>query len=234
MMHLPILAILLCQSATAPPATTKTVSPVPGQVTVVKAETKPMKDPDPNYLLGVRRIYVDSFGDDVISKEIQSMVVTALVKTKRFMVTENKEKADAILKGVALEKTSQEVHAYGEATTVAGAAGGHSSQASGSGGSFQSSSGGGFSAHHLATDDSSLNTETINDARVAVRLVTPDGDVIWTSTQESKGAKYVGASTDVAEKCIKQLMREVEKLEAANGTAKPAPIVQDSKGALSK
>src|SRR5262249_49150860 len=30
--------------------------------------------------------------------------------------------------------------------------------------------------------DSSVNTETINEARVAIRLVNPDGDVIWTST----------------------------------------------------
>ena len=40
-----------------------------------------------------------------------------------------------------------------------------------------------------------------------MRLVSPDGDVIWTSTQESKGAKYKGASADVADKCVKQLLR---------------------------
>lgn len=128
-------------------------------------------------------------------------------------MTENRERADAILKGVALEKTSQELHAYGEATAVGGASGGHSSSISGSGGTFSGSSSGGFAAHNEAMNDSSVNTETVNEARVAIRLVDPDGDVVWTSTQESKGAKYKGSSADAADKCVKQLLRDVEKLE---------------------
>ena len=43
-------------------------------------------------------IYVDSLGDDAISKEMQSMIVSALVASKRFKVTETRERADAILK----------------------------------------------------------------------------------------------------------------------------------------
>jgi len=64
----------------------------------------------------------------------------------------------------------------------------------------------------MGTCDSCVNSETINEARVPVRLVNPDGGVIWTSTQESKGAKYKGSSADVADTCIKQLLRDVEKL----------------------
>ena len=52
----------------------------------------------------------------------------------------------------------------------------------------------------------------MNDARIAVRLVAADGDVLWTSTQESKGAKYKGATADVADKVVKQLMKDVERL----------------------
>jgi len=52
----------------------------------------------------------------------------------------------------------------------------------------------------------------------SVRLVNPDGDLIWTSTQESKGAKYKGSSADVADKCVKQLLRDVQKLEGNNST----------------
>lgn len=114
---------------------------------------------------------------------------------------------------MALEKTSQEVHAYGEGTSVGGASGGSHAQISGSGGNFSGSSSGGFIARHMGTSDSSVNTETINEARVAVRLVNSDGDVIWTTTQESKGAKYQGSSADVADKCVKQLLRDVEKIE---------------------
>jgi len=117
------------------------------------------------------------------------MIVSALVASKQFKVTENRERADAILKGVALEKASQEMHAYGEGTSAGAASGGAHSEISGSGGMVSGSSSGGFIARHMGTEDSSVNTETIHEARVAVRLVNPDGDVIWTSTQESKGSQ---------------------------------------------
>jgi curli biogenesis system outer membrane secretion channel CsgG len=155
-------------------------------------------DADPTALLKVKRIYVETFGDDAISKELQSMIVSSLAKTKRFKVTENRERANAILKGVAIEKTAQELHAYSEGTL----------------------------AGRAAISDSSAHTETVNEAKLSVRLVNLDGDVIWTSTQESKGAKYKGASADVADECVKELLRAVEKLESAN--AAPSPAVSSS------
>lgn len=186
-------------------------------------------DPDAKALLKVKRIYVDSFGDDTVSKELQSMVVSSLVATKRFKVTEDRNRADAILKGVALEKTSQEVHAYAEGTSVGSASGGSHGEVSGSvvkgTGSVSGSSSGGFIARHMGTSDSSLNTETINEARVAVRLVNADGDVIWTTTQESKGAKYKGSSADAADKCVKQLLRDLDKLSGSNQPTSSAPTV---------
>jgi curli biogenesis system outer membrane secretion channel CsgG len=187
---------------------------------------------DPQILLKVKRIYVESFGDDVISKELQSMIVSSLVATKRFKVTENRERADAILKGVALERSSQELHAYGESTAVGGAGGGGHSEISGSGGTISGSSSGGFVARHMGTSDSSVNTETINEARVAVRLVNSEGDVIWTCTQESKGAKYKGASADVADKCVKQLLRDVEKLDPAGTRPQPSSSQDNGSKAL--
>jgi curli biogenesis system outer membrane secretion channel CsgG len=219
-----LLAGLLLQGVPSPQVSV----PPNGQAGTPAAPTKEAVS-DPNALLKVKRIYVDSFGDDLISRELQSMVVSSLVATKRFKVTENRERADAILKGVALEKTSQELHAYGEGTSVGGASGGAHSEVSGSGGSFSGSSSGGFVARHMGTSDSSVNTETINEARIAVRLVNTDGDVIWTSTQESKGAKYKGSSADVADRCVKQLIHDVEKLEAANGPTATTTAVSDPK-----
>lgn len=220
-----MLVLLLAFSLIPQAATgnTKQVAqpPVKAAPTSTSAPAKDA-DTDPAALLKVKRIYVESFGEDIISKEIQSMIVSSLVATKRFKVTENRERADAILKGVALEKTSQELHAYGEATAVGSASGGQHSSISGSGGTFSGSSSGGFAAHNEAMNDSSVNTETINEARVAIRLVDPDGDVIWTSTQESKGAKYKGSSADAADKCVKQLLHDVEKLEG-NGAAPAVP-----------
>jgi curli biogenesis system outer membrane secretion channel CsgG len=181
--HLLIIASLLLQTSTSQPAAKSPTS------RVAPTTTKDT-DADPAALLKVKRVYVDSFGDDAISRELQSMIVSSLTETKRFRVTENRERADAILKGVALEKTAQELHAYSEGT-VAGRG---------------------------AISDSSAHTETVNEAKLSVRLVNPDGDVIWTSTQESKGAKYKGASADVADKCVKQLLRDVEKLEGTGPT----------------
>jgi hypothetical protein len=54
-----------------------------------------------------------------------------------------------------------------------------------------------------------LSTETIDRAAVAVRLVAADGDLIWATTQESKGAKFKGASADVADKVVKQLLHDI-------------------------
>jgi len=168
-------------------------------------------------LLTTKRIYVDSFGEDAISRQLQAMVVSALAESKRFIVTENQDKADAILKGAALEKTSQEFHALNDKAGAATVAGGHEGSVSGSWsggtGSVSGSSHGGFAGRAVSADDSSASTETIDHARLAVRLVSADGDVIWASTQESKGAKYKGASADVADKIVKQLQRDIEKLE---------------------
>jgi curli biogenesis system outer membrane secretion channel CsgG len=179
-------------------------------------------------LLKVKRIYVESFGDDPVAKQVHAMVVASLTDSKKFIVTENKERADAILKGSGIEKTSQEIHAYDDSTSVAGAAGGHSGSVHGNwidgSGHISGSSSGGFASRAAGISDSSVNTETINDARIAVRLVDKDGDVIWATTQESKGAKYKGASADVADKVVKELLRDVAKLARATsataGTAK--------------
>jgi len=157
-----------------------------GSPTPASAENSPE-----GALVRIKRIYVESFGDDTASKQIQAMLINSLSETKRFVVTENKEKADAVMKGSTLETASRELHSSSEFTA--------------SGGS--------------AIGDAEKSTETVHHARIAVRLVAADGDVVWTSTQESSGAKYKGASADVADKVIKQLMRDLEKLEK-----KPAPL----------
>ena len=178
MIHI-LVGILLAQSAPSPQVEKQTPNPIQ-----VDQETT-------EKLLKAKRIFVESFGDDGTNRTLQSMIVDSLRSSHRFIVTENKDKADLILKGAALEKTSQELHAVGSATAVAGAAGGHSAS---------------------GIEDSRASTETINDARVAVRLVSSDGDVVWSTTQESKGAKYKGASADVSDKIVKQLLRDIEKL----------------------
>jgi len=171
----------------------------------------------------VHRIFVESFGDDAVSRQMQAMVIASITSSKRFVVTENRSKADAILKGSTTEAAAQEVHAYGSSTNVSTASGGHSASVSGSNGSISGSASGGFLAKAAGIDDSSVNTETIESAKASVRLVNDDGDVIWTSTQESRGAKYKSASVDVADKIVGQLTRDVTKLLSTPAIVETSP-----------
>jgi len=166
------------------------------------ATSKPVQDARSELaakLLNVKRIFVESFGDDEESKSLQAMVINALDGSKRFIVTENKDKADAILKGRSAEKTSQEVHATGEATAEA--------------------SGGRHSGQAMGIQDSKLSTETVHEARLAVRLVSQDGDVIWSTTQESQGAKFKSSGADVADRVVKQLLHELDKAKPRTVTS---------------
>jgi hypothetical protein len=54
----------------------------------------------------------------------------------------------------------------------------------------------------------------------AVRLVDKDGDVIWSATEESLGAKFAGASVDVVDRITKKLAADFRKAKAE---AKPVP-----------
>ncbi len=45
-----------------------------------------------------------------------------------------------------------------------------------------------------------------------MRIVARDGDVLWSTTQESLGAKFRSASADVAEKITRQLLADVERI----------------------
>lgn len=142
-------------------------------------------------LLQVKRIYIESLGSDPASRQLQALLIDSLTATKRFIVTENKAKADAVIEGVGTEKSSQEMHSTKEGTLVG--------------------SGGGLAG----ISDSSASTETITSAHLTVRMVSPDGDVIWSTEKESTGGKYKGASADVADEVVKQLLRDIDKLSAA-------------------
>jgi len=186
-------------SGTSPSVSTATSSTFPS----APGDFSPQQE-----LLRVKCIYVDSFGDDPQSKQIQAMVVASLAESKRFVVTENRDRADAVLKGSGEEKTSQEFHSYKERTAAGGFAGGSSSSPG-----YSSS---GIAGRAAAIEDSGASTETVDRASIAVRLVDRDGDVIWSTQQDSHGAKYKGAAADVADKIVKQLTWAAERAEKTN------------------
>ena len=63
----------------------------------------------------------------------------------------------------------------------------------------------------IGENESSRVQERKHEAVAAVRLVNKDGDVIWSTTQESQGGKFRRASTDVADRITKKLVEDYER-----------------------
>src|SRR5260370_35557113 len=192
-----VLALGLAMQSSAPAESQKTPPPTAAPTTTesktdppAQRQLAPQAGPAAAGLLQVKRIFVEGFGDDAASKQIQAMVVTSLTESKRFIVTENKDRADAILRGSGLEKSSQEVHAYSDSTAAGGAGGGFSAN--------QTNASGGFASRYAAITDSRLNTETIHDPRIAVRLLNRKTQVIRAQTQQTKRGTCHGSPPALA------------------------------------
>jgi len=122
---------------------------------------------------------MEIFVDDPISKEMQAMVLDSLTFCKVSAATENRDKADAILKGSTLEKTSQEAHSYSDSTAVGTMHGSSSGSLYGTiPGTISGSSSASVNGTNMADATSTSSVTTANDARASVRLVNSDGDVI--------------------------------------------------------
>lgn len=172
----------------------------------------------PAQLLQVRRLYIDKFGGGEGSDQLRDMIIAAIQKAKLFVLTENPDRADAVLRGSGEDlvftdtfQTSDGIHARGGVSLGKGAT---------------SSS----NREHVALSSGFGETETSriaerkHEATASVRIVNKDGDVIWSTMQESQGGKFRSASADVAERVAKQLQADVAKLKGVPiGPAKPAP-----------
>ena len=67
----------------------------------------------------------------------------------------------------------------------------------------------------IGENDSRRTEERKHEAIVTVRLVNKDDDVIWSATAESFGAKFLGASADVADKIAKRLVTDFKAAKQA-------------------
>ena len=171
----------------------------------------------------IKRVYVDRLTGGETAAQMRDLIITALENSKLFVLTENQERADAFLRGAAEDliytdqfKSSENVSMRGNSSDSEGvssdsryngASGGTSSRSSRSMGSA------------IGGGESSDVKERKHEALATVRLVNKDGDVLWSTTQESNGAKFHGASADVADKIAKQLAAEYERLKKS-GMAK--------------
>jgi hypothetical protein len=61
----------------------------------------------PALLLAVKRVYVDSLGEDSFSQELRANLMTALQDSHRFEVVGNRDEADAVFKGSARQILTQ-------------------------------------------------------------------------------------------------------------------------------
>ncbi len=174
------------------------LSSTPGEV--------PVTAPAPA-LLAVKRVFVDRLTGGETAAQMRDMIISSLQGSKLFTITENQERADAVLKGAAEDliftdkfNSSDSINAHGSLSTGVG---------------YDRSSGSRTGARALGVtvgeNESNHIEERKHEATAAVRLVDKNGDVIWSTTQESTGGKFRGASADVADRITRQLVVDVEK-----------------------
>jgi hypothetical protein len=149
-------------------------------------------------LLQIRRVYVDHLTGGDTAAQMRDILLSSLESSNLFVLTENPERADVTLKGAAEDLVFTEVHSSSDSLNA------RTNVGTGRSSSSRSASAG-FGVGESESDHSS---ERRHEAVAAVRLVNKDGDVIWATTQESLGAKFRGASTDVADKITAKLKED--------------------------
>ncbi len=168
----------------------------------------------------VKRIYVDQLGGGETSDQMRDIIIAALQESGLFMITENPERADASLRGSSDDKAFIQEHQTSESIGFHASDGSGSRSATSIGTATSSSKSLGAG---VSENESSRIKERRHEAVAAVRLVNAAGDVIWSTTQESNGAKFRGAMADVAEKIVRRLADETQKARAAEKLASLNP-----------
>ncbi len=164
----------------------------------------------------IKRVFVDRLTGGETAAQMRDLLITALQNSKLFVVTENMERADAFMRGAAEDLIYTDQHQFSENVNMRASGResegeGTSSRVGGITTGFNSRSSRGLEVG-VGGGESSDVKERKHEALATVRLVNKDGDVLWSTTQESNGAKFHGASADVAEKIAKQLAIEYERV----------------------
>jgi hypothetical protein len=155
-------------------------------------------------LLSVHRIYVDRLTGGDTAAQMRDILISSLAGSKLFVLTEKEERADAVLRGAAEDLVFTETHSSSDSINA------HLSLSNRSGSGYNSSKGSAAGVG-IGDSESDHSAERRHEALAAVRLVNKDGDVIWSTTQESLGARFHGASADVADKITSQLKQDFER-----------------------
>ena len=156
-------------------------------------------------LLTIRRVFVDRMTGGETAAQMRDILISCLEGAKLFIVTENQERADVVLRGA-----SEDLDFHGFAHFIRQHQRPRECRGSNLGRTSTKSSGP-YGGVALGDSESDHSTERRHEAVAAVRLVNKDGDVIWSTTQESLGAKFRGASSDVADKITGKLKEDFER-----------------------
>jgi hypothetical protein len=156
-------------------------------------------------LLSVKRIYVDRLTGGETAAQMRDLIIASIHGAKLYVLTENQERADAVMRGAAEDLIYTDQFQSSDSVDM------RSGIAAGSR-SARTSSGARSLSIGVGDKDSTDIHERKHGALATVRLVNKDGDVIWSTTQESDGAKFRGASADVADKIARQLTADVERV----------------------
>jgi hypothetical protein len=155
-------------------------------------------------LLQVRRIYVDRLTGGETAAQMRDLLVSSLESAKFFVLTEKEARADAFLRGGAEDLVFTDVFSSSEGINARSNFGTGRSARTSRGDSVYGGIG-------VGENESSRTQERKHEAVAAVRLVNKEGDVIWSTTQESQGGKFHRASTDVADRITKKLAEDYER-----------------------
>jgi hypothetical protein len=171
-------------------------------------------------LLKIKRIHVERLSGGETAAHLRDMIIASIEKLKTYRITEDPERADAVLRGSAEDLVFTDTFQTSEGINARTAIG------LGSGGRASTSRRGVYGNAGVGSNESTRISERKHEAAASVRLVTPAGDVIWSTTQESLGAKFKGASADVADKIARQLNADLEK--ARRDASPPASPAKDA------
>lgn len=176
---------------------------------IVNLSAAPATEDHPQLLelLKIRRLYVERLAGGETAVQFRDMLIGGLQNTRLFVLTENADRADTILKGSAEDLVFTDTYSSSEGITARTQVG--STRTSGT-----TRGGVGLS---VGENESIRIAERKHEATASVRLVNKEGDVIWSTTQESMGGKFRGASADVAQKVTKQLTDDYARARKLSG-----------------
>jgi hypothetical protein len=166
------------------------------------------------HLSKVRRIYIAILTGGDAALQLRDLLITSLHNSKQFIITEDEDKADATLKGAGDDDVFTDTFQSSEGINAHTQISAGSSEGLRNYSSSSSNRSGGLT---IGENDSRRDEQRKHEAIATVRLVSKDGDVIWSATAESLGAKFMGASADVADKIAKRLVSDYRaaKLQVA-------------------